>query len=373
MSALAEDLLNVLQPQPKLMPMTDTPGCSHQLPYFPVDVDQVLADAVVVSLPLTVRFRGVTRREAVLVHGPCGWGEFAPFPEYSDSESTAWWRGCVEAAWCGFPTPLRSEIPVNATVPAIDPERVPELLDSYGDGLTAIKVKVAEAGQGLEQDIARVAAVRAHCPSATVRVDANQGWTVQEAVIALCALAEYTLEYAEQPAAGIDGLYAVKEGLAAHGVDLPIAADESVRKAEDPVAVARSGAADLLVVKAAPLGGVRRALAVVRDARLPAVVSSALDTSVGLSAGVALAASLPHLPYACGLGTGALLAGDVATHPVRPRNGAVPVGLVTPDPAELTRFRVGNTRRDWWLDRIRRVHALMVADAPWSTGPRGGQ
>lgn len=339
--------------------MTDLPTVTPSPGLPPVGLEDVLDCADVVRLPLTVRFRGVTEREAVLIHGPAGWGEFAPFPEYDDAEALAWYRACLEAAWSGFPEPVRASVPVNATVPAVEAARVPKVLEGYGHGIEAVKVKVAEAGQTLEDDDARVAAVRAELPGAKIRVDANQGWTVPEAVEGLLRLARHDLEYAEQPAAGIDGLYAVREQLHSRGVPVPIAADESVRKAEDPIAVARAGAADLVVVKVAPLGGVRRALSVVEQAGLPAVVSSALDTSVGLRAGVALAAALPNLPYACGLGTGALLAEDVTAFPLRPVNGELRVDAFDPDSVHPDPVLLEGPRRDWWVDRVRRVHELM--------------
>lgn len=322
------------------------------------------ATAAVVRLPLTVKFRGVLEREALLLRGPAGWGEFSPFLEYDDVESTRWLASAIEAAWEGFPEPLRDTVPVNATVPAVGAERVPEILAKYG-AVQAVKVKVAERGQSLEDDVARVAAVREALPDAAVRVDANAAWTVDEAVEALTALAPFGLEYAEQPAAGIEGLAAVRSRLAASGLRLPIAADESVRKVEDPLRVARAGAADLIIVKVAPLGGVRRALEIVREAGLPAVVSSALDTSVGLAAGVALAAALPGLPHACGLGTGALFAHDVVRSPLVPRDGVLPVravftGAATPDPELLREHAAAADRRAWWLDRLRRCYAVLA-------------
>lgn len=341
-------------PPPLSSVLPDSPG-----PGVDVSLDEVLARAVVVEVPLTVRFRGVTSREAVLIQGPKGWGEFAPFVEYDDAEAVAWWRACLEAAWCGFPAPVRTEIPVNATVPAVAARDVQRLLDTYGDGIRAVKVKVAERGQSLDDDDARVAAVRAALPHAQIRVDANQGWSVDAAVPALHRLARHDLEYAEQPVPGIDGLCAVREALHRDGVPVPIAADESVRKAEDPLEVARAGAADLIVVKVAPLGGVRRALSIVEQAGLPAVVSSALDTSVGLSAGVALAASLPDLPYACGLGTGALLAQDVTENPLKPREGFLPVADFRGDSLDVEGLKVSRERCNWWLNRIGRVHELL--------------
>ncbi|WP_422934047.1 o-succinylbenzoate synthase [Sinomonas sp. P47F7] len=324
---------------------------------------ELVASAAVVRLPLTVRFRGVLEREALLVRGPAGWGEFAPFLEYGDAESSRWLASAIEAAWEGFPAPVRESVPVNATVPAVPAARVPEVLAKYGP-VTAVKVKVAERGQSLADDVARVAAVREALPDAALRVDANAAWSVDEAVEALTALAPFELEYAEQPADGIEGLAAVRSRLAAAGTPVRIAADESVRKAEDPLRVARAGAADLIIVKAAPLGGVRRALAIVSEAGLPAVVSSALDTSVGLAAGVALAAALPELPHACGLGTGALFAHDVVRPPLVPSGGCLPVGPVfagdvAPDPELLAEHAAPPERRAWWLDRLRRCYQVL--------------
>ncbi|MFI7483667.1 o-succinylbenzoate synthase [Kocuria sp. M1R5S2] len=321
-------------------------------------LDDLLADVHVVGLPLRVRFRGIDVRETVVLRGPAGWAEFGPFPEYGDAEAAAWLRAAVDAAWHGYPAPRRTRIPVNATVPAVPADRVHEVLAGFGSDVGAVKVKVAERGQDLDDDDARVAAVRALLPEAELRVDANGGWDVPTALSALDRLGRYGLAYAEQPVPTIAGLAAVREGLAARGVPVLVAADESVRKESDPLAVARAGAADLLVVKAAPLGGVRRALEVVARAGLPAVVSSALDSSVGIRAGLALAAALPELPYACGLGTLSLMRADVLREPLRPAGGVIELRDAVPDPALLERHAVTAERRRWWLDRLVRVHAL---------------
>ncbi|MHA7221428.1 o-succinylbenzoate synthase [Arthrobacter sp. RHLT1-20] len=309
---------------------------------------------------MRVKFRGIVRREALLIRGPLGWGEFCPFPEYGDPEASRWLASAIEAGWQGFPEPLRNSIPVNATVPAVAADRVPEILARFGR-VDAVKVKVAERGQSLDDDAARVAAVREALPDAAIRVDANGGWDVRTAVEALTRLAAVGLEYAEQPVPDIAGLAEVRRQLRASGVPVLIAADESVRKEEDPLKVARSGAADLIVVKAAPLGGVRRALAIVAQAGLPAVVSSALDTSVGIRAGLALAAALPELPYACGLGTVSLLAADVTRDSLVPDDGAIRLREVAADPELLAEHAAAPERRDWWLDRLRRVHAELVS------------
>jgi O-succinylbenzoate synthase len=333
-------------------------GSLHRVP-AEVAVEDVLARCHVVDVPLRVRFRGVTRREAVLIEGPGGWGEFAPFEEYGDEESARWLAAALEAAWRpeAWPAPVRTSVPVNATLPAVAADRVPGMLERF-PGCGTVKVKVAEAGQSLADDVARVAAVRDVLgPSGRIRVDANGAWTPEDAVQALVALAAHGLEYAEQPSRTLEDLRAVRTGLARAGVDVPVAADESVRKGGDPLRVALAGAADVVVVKVAPLGGVRAAFDVATTLGadgLPVVVSSALDTSVGLAAGVALAAALPDLTYACGLGTAALLAVDVTAQPLLPTAGSVPVRRVAPDAGALAALAASPPRAAWWRDRVAR-------------------
>ncbi|WP_431197119.1 o-succinylbenzoate synthase [[Micrococcus luteus] ATCC 49442] len=329
---------------------------------FPA-LDELLASAHVVSLPMRVKFRGIMERETLLLRGPLGWGEFCPFPEYDDAEASRWLAAAIEAGWVGFPEPVRQVIPVNATVPAVSADRVPEVLAQFGR-VDAVKIKVAERGQTFDDDYARVAAVRSALPDAAIRVDANGGWDVPTAVEALTRLADVGLEYAEQPVPTIEGLAEVRSQLRAAGTPVLIAADESVRKESDPLRVARAGAADLLVVKVAPLGGVRRALDIVAQAGLPAVVSSALDTSVGIRAGLALAASLPDLPYACGLGTVSLFESDITLDPLVADDGAIRLRDAAADAGLLERYAAPVERRDWWLDRLRRVHALLTPTSP---------
>lgn len=315
-------------------------------------LEDLLATLRVVSIPMRVKFRGVTEREVALVHGPAGWGEFGPFLEYAPPEASRWLSAAVEAAWHGWPEPVRDSVPVNATVPAVAPEAVAGVLQRF-PGCTTAKVKVAERGQTTDDDVCRVAAVRdAMGPSARVRIDANGAWDVETATEALARLGAYDLEYAEQPCASVEELRDLRIALARRGIDVPVAADESIRKAEDPMRVRDLEAADLIVIKAAPLGGVRRALAVVEECGLPAVVSSALDTSVGMAAGVALAAALPHLDHACGLGTVALLDGDVTKQSLEPVNGALPVRRVAADPDLLDRHAAAPERVAWWRDRV---------------------
>jgi O-succinylbenzoate synthase len=327
--------------------MTD----ASPLPSF----DDLRERAVVVALPLRVRFRGLDVREAMLIEGPAGWTEFSPFAEYDDDEAATWLEAALDYGWNQPPAPRRAEILVNATIPAVPAASVPEVLARF-PGIRTAKIKVAEPGQRLTDDVERVRAVRHELGAeGRIRVDANGGWNVDEAEHAVHSLAEFDLEYIEQPCASIDELVQLRERI--RYLDIPIAADESVRKAEDPVAVARAGAADLLVIKAQPLGGIRRALDIVERAGLPVVVSSALDTAIGLSMGVALAAALPDLDYDCGLGTSALFETDVATLPMR--DGAIAVGRIRPDADALERLAAAPERHDWWLERLERCLATL--------------
>lgn len=321
-------------------------------------LDDLLSTARVVALPLVTRFRGIDVREALLMEGPHGWTEFSPFVEYDDHEASAWLEGAIDYGWNETPAALRDRIPVNATVPGVDPDSVAAVLARF-PGCRTAKVKVAASDHTLAQDVARVRAVREVLgPEGRIRVDANAGWNVDEAEHAIHALAEFDLEYVEQPCPSIEDLVEIR--LRTKYMGIPIAADESVRKADDPLAVAEAGAADLLVIKAQPLGGIRRALRIVEAAGLPVVVSSALDTSVGLAMGAALAASVADLDYDCGLGTASLLAADVTGSPLVPVDGAIEVRRVVPDGVLLDRYAASPERTDWWLERLGRCHAVLA-------------
>lgn len=312
----------------------------------------LLDSARVVALPMHSRFRGVDTREALLFEGPEGWAEFSPFGEYDDVEAATWLAAAIDFAWNRQPTALRDRIGVNATVPAIEASLVPELLSRFAGCRTA-KVKVAEPGQTLADDVARVRAVRETMgPEGRIRIDANGAWNVDEAEHAVHALGECDLEYVEQPCATVSELAELRRRVKYMGI--PVAADESVRKSFDPLAVARARAADLLVIKAQPLGGITHALQIVTAAGLPVVVSSALDTAIGLSQGAALAAALPTLDYDCGLGTASLFLDDVAD--LRPVDGSIPVSRVTPDTESLSRLAAPDERREWWLARLARCY-----------------
>lgn len=328
-------------------------------------LDELLERARVVALPLATRFRGVVEREAVLFEGSAAhadgtpvWSEFSPFVEYRPAEAAAWLAAAIEY---GFDPELErrldGSVEVNATVPAVAADEVAGVLARY-DGCRVVKVKVAERGQSLADDLSRLEAVRDALPDARLRIDANAGWSSPEAVTALRAIAAagIELEYAEQPVAGVEGLAEVRR--AVPGVR--IAADEAVRKADDPLAVARAGAADHVIVKAQPLGGVRRAAEVVAASGLTATVSSALDTSVGIVMGAQLAARLPEPRYAAGLATVSLFAADVVREPRRPVAGRIALAPAVPDEALLREHAAPAARRDWWLERIRDCWELLA-------------
>ncbi|MFC9996549.1 o-succinylbenzoate synthase [Nocardia sp. NPDC127526] len=316
--------------------------------------------AIVYAIPLRTRFRGITVREGMLIPGPNGWGEFCPFPEYDDREAAAWLATAVEQATIGWPEPVRDRVPVNCIVPAVGPDRAREIVAASGCGTA--KVKVADHPDSLSEDLDRVAAVRdALGPGGAVRVDANAVWDVDTAVARIKQIdrAAGGLEYVEQPCRTIEELAAVRRR-----VDVRIAADESIRRAEDPLRVAVAGAADVAVLKCTPLGGVRRALQVAEAAGLPCLVSSALETSVGLAAQIALAGTLPDLDFACGLDTLSLFTGDLVTDAVRPVNGYLPVPrqAPVPDPELLNRYQHPDPERvTWWRDRLTRVRTLLAA------------
>ncbi|NKY27959.1 o-succinylbenzoate synthase [Nocardia gamkensis] len=320
------------------------------------------AQNIVYAIPMRTRFRGITVREGMLIHGPRGWGEFCPFPEYDDREAAAWLATALEQVTTGWPEPVRDRIPINCTVPAVAPEQAHAIVGR--SGCRTAKVKVADHPDSLAEDLARVEAVRdALGRNGAIRVDANAVWDVDTAVrhIQRIDKAAGGLEYVEQPCRTIEELAAVRRR-----VDVRIAADESIRRAEDPLRVAVAGAADIAVLKCTPLGGVRRALQVAEAAGLPCVVSSALETSVGLAAQLALAGALPELDFACGLGTLSLLTGDVTPGALRASDGYLPVLRTPPepDPHLMESHRHPDADRTaWWQERLARVSAL-VQQAP---------
>jgi o-succinylbenzoate synthase len=349
-----------------------------------VSIDAI-DEAVPFALRLTRPFRGTELREGMLLRVGSTWGEWAPFPEYDDATAARWLAGALEAARGEWPTPRRSRVEVNAILPALTDlaDVTARVLDAVAtDGCTVVKVKVAEPGQDFADDVARVAAVRAAlddagAESGRIRVDVNAAWSVDEAAQRLPVLDDLAggLEYAEQPCASIADLAALRE----HGTGVRIAVDEGVRLVGDldGDAVARiRAAADAVVLKATPLGGVRRSLDLARRIGLPVTVSGALDSSVGLSAGLALAGALEETPYACGFGTGRLLADDLTAETAVPVDGRLSVVRHTPDLDRLgaARGRVPAERAAWWHARLERTLAhLATADHTHGSGtPEGG-
>ena len=311
-----------------------------------------MAERHVYSIPMRLPFRGITVREGMLIRGEAGWGEFSPFLEYPPEVAAPWLACAREAADVGWPEPVRDAVPVNVTVPACDPQRAHTIVTT-SSGCRTAKVKVAEKGQTVAEDLARVEAVRdAIGPDGLVRIDVNGGWSLDEAIarIPLLDRAAGGLEYVEQPCASVEDLARVRRRVA-----VPIAADESIRRAEDPYRVRDLEAADIAVLKVQPLGGVRACLRIAEDIGLPVVVSSAVETTVGIAAGVALAAALPDLHHACGLATIQLLTADVSSAPLLPINGELRVGAVTVEEHLLAEFAASEEREAWWQTRYAAV------------------
>ncbi|MBO0812601.1 MAG: o-succinylbenzoate synthase [Microlunatus sp.] len=307
------------------------------------------------AIAMRTRFRGITERHGMVWQGSVGWAEWSPFEDYPPAEAVPWLLAAREQAGQDFPEPVRDRVPVNCTIPAVPPEVAFRLATESGCGTA--KIKVAEPGQAPADDLARVAAVRdALGPDGRIRVDANGAWDVDEAVAALTELQAYDLEYAEQPCATVEDLARLRRRL--RGAGILIAADESIRRASDPYRVAELEAADIAVLKVQPLGGVRACLEIAGKIGLPVVVSSAVETSIGIRAGVALAAALPDLPYACGLNTVRLLSDDLAVRPLIAEDGALPVGDIAVDPEAVQRCTAPAALADAWSQRLTETSRL---------------
>lgn len=305
-----------------------------------------------VVIPMAMEFRNVVQREIVLIRGPQGWGEFSPFPGYPPQVTSRWLASALEAACRPLPEPVRDTVPVNVTIPAVDPDTARDLVESAG--ATTAKVKVAATHDDEASETERLRAVaKALGPGGRLRIDVNGRWSLEEATRRLEQLSEFDLEYVEQPVADLEDMIRLRER-----VDIPIAADELVRGAVDPLEVARAGGADVLVLKVQPLGGVWRTLDVAKRAGLPVVISSALESSVGLSHGVHAASCLPELRYACGLGTAQLLAGDVTTRPLTADHGTITPRRITPD--LLTKWKADTSTAQDLMRRLRAAAELLT-------------
>ncbi len=311
-------------------------------------LDSILESLRVVALPTKTDFRSVKLREVALIEGPKGWGEFSPFVEYEPTECVPWLVSAVEAATVEPPEMFRSEIAVNATMPAINgKDEIAEVL-SWFPGCTTVKIKV---GADLKQDLARIESVMQLRPNAKVRVDVNGSWSIGKATQAIHAIYDIcNLEYVEQPCGTLEDLRELKKRV---GIPVLIAGDEVVRKAGNPMEVELHDAIDILLLKVAPLGGIKKSLEIAAHHGKPVVVSSALDSAVGISYGLQLAASLPALDYACGLGTGALLSADVSMLPIV--NGIMKVASAKPDEGRMKEYAISPERFDWWRARVRQT------------------
>ncbi|MFZ9316492.1 MAG: o-succinylbenzoate synthase [Candidatus Nanopelagicaceae bacterium] len=316
-------------------------------------LEEALASLRVLALPMRTTFRSLNIRETALFKGENGWGEFAPFVEYSDQESLPWLESAIEAADKPLSPALRESIPINATVPASNDEAEIEQILSWYPGVDTVKIKV---GTGIQEDLVRIAVVRKHLPKAKIRIDVNGSWSVKEALFNINAIYEAMgdlLEYVEQPVTSLDELKQLREDMS---VDVKIAGDEVLRKAKDPFAISLDGAIDILMLKVSPLGGIKRAMDLASHHKLPVVISSALESAVGISYGLALAARVPNLDYACGLGTSALFNQDVSDIPIV--NGAIKAASYPIDLDRVERYELKGERLEWWRNRISRVWNL---------------
>ncbi len=308
-------------------------------------MDQQLLDILrVIALPMKTKFRGITVREVALIKGPHGWGEFSPFLEYDDAESAPWLASAIEAATTPKPKLYRTSVAINGTIPELnDPVDLKKVVDSF-PGVNTFKVKV---GNDLAEDLARVKFIRDLCPQAKIRIDVNGLWSVEQAETFLSTVGE--IEYVEQPCATVEELRELKSR-----TSVKIVGDEILRKVADPFAIDLTGAIDYLMLKVQPLGGIKRAHALAEHHNLPVVVSSALESAVGINYGLTLAASFEEMNFDCGLGTGSLLAADVAQLPIV--DGKIEITEFEP---QLTGLDVASDRFEWWKNRIMRTAELL--------------
>jgi O-succinylbenzoate synthase len=312
--------------------------------------DQLLSTMRVIALPMKTTFRGVTMREVALFKGEYGWGEFSPFLEYGDAEASQWLASAIEAATKPRPPRLRNSIPVNGTIPATNDKKVIEELVAGYPGVKTFKVKV---GENLSEDIVRLARIRSLGRKVNIRIDVNGQWSVEQALTNLYAFYENVgpFEYVEQPCATVDELRELKRKI---HIPLKIAADEVIRKAEDPFAVDLDGAADILMLKVQPLGGITRSLAIADHHKLPIVVSSALESAVGIDYGLQLAASVSDLNFDCGLATGSLMARNIAELPIV--DGSIALSDLD---IEVDGLDVAPDRYEWWKNRAMRCAEVL--------------
>jgi O-succinylbenzoate synthase len=323
-------------------------------------LSSLVAASRVVSIPLRTKFRGITERELLVFEGPNGFSEWAAFPEYSDEEAAAWLSAAIEWGFGNLPIPKRPSVPVNAILPAVAPQDIAKILTRAGK-FTTVKIKTAEKGQGISDDLARILEVQNLYPEAKIRLDANGGFEIVQVLDLLEKLSfeGIQLEYFEQPVATIAELAELKVEIARTGQNTLIAADESVRKSSDPLAVELAGAADILVLKSAPLGGIASALEIAASSKLPVVSSSAMQSSIGLSAELHFAACLDEMEFDAGLGTMNLFAGDLVKDSLKPVDGVLEVRRPEVSTSALDTLKAEDHRYDWWIARLERCGRLI--------------
>ena len=309
---------------------------------------------------MLTKFRGLSHREVLIFKGDKRWAEFSPFIEYSDQEASNWLAAALSFANQDLPKLNRTSIGVNATLPAVSPDQVEDVLRKFGE-FSTVKIKVAETGQTLTDDIARVLKVTTSYPNSRIRLDANGNFSPEQALELLAHIPLERLDYFEQPCASIEELVELRTTIKHLRLNVLIAADESIRKASDPLEVAQRQAADIVMLKVQPLGGIERSLEIARQTGLRAVVSSALETSIGLSQGAFLAAALPELDFDCGLGTLSLMESDITLEPLRPVAGRITPREIQPDAALLKKYEASPERTQWWLARLERCFELLEA------------
>jgi o-succinylbenzoate synthase len=323
-------------------------------------LNDLVSTAKVVSIPLRTKFRGLTERELLVFEGPNGWSEWAAFTEYQDEEAATWLEAAIEWGYETIPEPVRKQVPVNAILPAVPADEVSKVLGRAGK-FSTVKIKVADPQQTIADDLARILEVRNLYPDVKLRLDANGGYTVQQALELIAELASNSieLEFFEQPVATIAELAELRVEIAKTRKSVKIAADESVRKSSDPLAVELAGAADLLVIKSAPLGGIRKALDIANSSNLEICASSAMQSSIGLAAELHFASCLPELNYDAGLGTGFLFGGDLTADRLIPENGILELRRPEINSSSLNILKAEDHRFDWWIARLERCSRIL--------------
>ena len=323
-------------------------------------LNDLVATAKVVSIPLRTKFRGLTERELLVFEGPNGWSEWAAFTEYQDEEAATWLAAAIEWGFDEVPEPVRKQVPVNAILPSVPKNEIAKVLGRAGK-FSTVKVKVADPKQSLADDLERILEVKNLFPDTKIRLDANGGYSVEQALELMTQVESNSLEleFFEQPVETIAELAELKVEIAKQGAIVKIAADESVRKSSDPLAVELAGAADLLVLKSAPLGGVRNALEIANSSKLEICASSAMQSSIGLAAELHFAACLPNLNFDAGLGTGYLFGGDLTTDRLIPENGILELRRPEINISSLDILKAEDHRYDWWVARLERCSRIL--------------